>query len=584
MLLELKKIFYKDSYRIGIFFNYDRQTIDKLKKINAIYSNSNKCWFVDYTIENFNILKDNFEVTYSKVEQSAQLLQVTGFENRVNSPIAQKSELRSGHPILPANPEHIEVSNVSLVTKYRAVLLENIGKYWVLKINYHESVVRSLKKIKGVYWNSNYRVYMLFRNPVVKAKVEALLEAPDFLPKDFIHHDKSFAGLTLVLKVHKDNEQWMQVFVPPNAFLHEKVKRFSMVHYSRVHDCYLLPATPLIFDALVLHFKSENITVEHFLPKGYLHKNNLPNSKKIDFTRTKALLLAQVPEFANEYVLEFVNMLMAMNYSTSTIRNYSGAYIMYLRKFGFRDPEKITVAEQVGYLAHLMGEGLQSSTGNTMVNALLFYHRNVRGDGSFTINLPRPKKEKKLPVVLTMDECLRIFSVVRNPKHKLLLLIMYGAGLRVGEVVTLKWEDILVSEHKIHLKGAKGKKDRIVMLPYSVVKALEYYRGTFDCSNYVFTGQFAGQPYSTRSVQAITRQAVKEARLDKKATPHTLRHSFATHLLESGTDIRYIQKLLGHSSIKTTTVYTHIGKSAIEAIRSPLDKIVEDISGKRFIK
>jgi site-specific recombinase XerD len=159
----------------------------------------------------------------------------------------------------------------------------------------------------------------------------------------------------------------------------------------------------------------------------------------------------------------------------------------------------------------------------------------------------------------------------------------YGAGLRVSEIVTLQWQDVLFDEHKIHIKNAKGKKDRMVMLPYSIVQSLKIYKDLYKGKHYVFEGQFAGEPYSTRSVQEVMREALKKSGLEKKATVHTLRHSFATHLLENGTDIRYIQQFLGHSSIKTTTVYTHLTKAAVDKIQSPLDRMV-DINNKKKLE
>ena len=210
-----------------------------------------------------------------------------------------------------------------------------------------------------------------------------------------------------------------------------------------------------------------------------------------------------------------------------------------------------------------------------LVNALQYYFRTVLKRDSFEIKLPRPRKEHHLPTVLTMEECFRIFSFVDNPKHKLLLLIGYGAGLRRSEIVTLKWQDILFEEHKIHIKQSKGNKDRIVMLPYSIVEVLKDYRKLYPSDDWVFTGQYKGEALSGRTVQQVMKNAVTRAGLEKKATVHTLRHSFATHLLESGTDIRYIQQLLGHSSIKTTMIYTHITPKAEKKIISPLDNLVQ---------
>jgi site-specific recombinase XerD len=140
--------------------------------------------------------------------------------------------------------------------------------------------------------------------------------------------------------------------------------------------------------------------------------------------------------------------------------------------------------------------------------------------------------------------------------------------------VSLKWADILFDEHKIHVKQTKGNKDRIVMLPYSVVFLLNDYRKLYPNDEWVFAGQYKGEALSGRTVQQVMKNAVTKAGLEKKATVHTLRHSFATHLLESGTDIRYIQKLLGHSSIKTTMIYTHITPKAEKKIVSPLDSLM----------
>jgi site-specific recombinase XerD len=375
----------------------------------------------------------------------------------------------------------------------------------------------------------------------------------------------------------------MEVYVPKMVAVHEKLKRFSMARYSKVKHCYLLPAAPVVMESLYLQFESLGIEIESLLPKTYLDKRNLPNKKQLDLSKTKKSLLDLVPEPAQLYLSSMIDTLLALNYSSSTLRTYCGAFIQFLRYFEFRDPEHVSREEIIRFLGSLMERGLSATSGHSMVNGVQFYYQQVLGKRDFNFVLPRPKKEKKLPVVLTMEECLQIFKVVDNPKHKLLLLIGYGAGLRVSEIVSLKWSDILFEEHKIHVKNAKGKKDRMVMLPYSIVTSLQLYRELYKGKHYVFEGQFAGEPYSTGSVQQVMRNALKLTGLEKKATVHTLRHSFATHLLENGTDIRYIQQFLGHSSIKTTTVYTHLTKTAVDKIQSPLDRMV-DLKGKKKLE
>lgn len=464
----------------------------------------------------------------------------------------------------------------------RLELLPNLGKYWVFKIRYVQVVVQQLKQVKGVYWHTNYKVYMALRHPNVKEKLEKILEVTSFFPEEYLDKEVVFKGKSIVLKPHPEEVKWMEVLVPDLLVLRRKIKRLAMVRCSKVKACYLLPATPQVYEALVLHFEPNGVYITSQLPEGYLNKRNQINRKQLDLSLTKAKLFEQVPEVALPYISGMVEMLLALNYSSSTVRTYTHSFLQFLRDHAYRNPSSISYQETVKYLSSIMERGLSSASGHSMVNALLFYNKQVLHIPGYEIKLPRPKKEKKLPSVLTMEECLQIFRVIDNPKHKLLLLIGYGAGLRVSEIVTLKWRDILFSEHKIHVRNAKGKKDRIVMLPYSIVSSLEYYRTLYQTKQYVFEGQFAGEPYSTASVQAVMREAIKKSGLEKKATVHTLRHSFATHLLENGTDIRYIQQFLGHSSIKTTTIYMHISASAINKIASPLDRLAEENHKKKL--
>ncbi|OFY48279.1 MAG: hypothetical protein A2W85_13960 [Bacteroidetes bacterium GWF2_41_31] len=275
-----------------------------------------------------------------------------------------------------------------------------------------------------------------------------------------------------------------------------------------------------------------------------------------------------------------IDYMMAQNYSANSIRNYVHSFNLFQRVTQYQNPDTLTEIQIVKHLAGMNEKGLSASSLNLLINALKYYFRTVLKRDGFDIRIPRPRKEHHLPTVLTMEECARIFSFVENPKHKLLLLMGYGAGLRRSEIVQLRWEDILFDEHKIHVRQSKGNKDRIVMLPYSIVVSLNDYRVLYPSNDWVFAGQYKGEALSGRTVQTVMRNAVIKAGLEKRATVHTLRHSFATHLLETGTDIRYIQQLLGHSSIKTTMVYTHITPKAARNIISPLDMIQPDMIKK----
>jgi len=206
------------------------------------------------------------------------------------------------------------------------------------------------------------------------------------------------------------------------------------------------------------------------------------------------------------------------------------------------------------------------------VNALKFYYGSMLKK-KFFYDIKRPRKDKKLPVVLSKEEVAKILSYVDNLKHKAILMLVYSAGLRVGEVVKLKPENIDSKRMLIHIKGAKGRKDRYTLLSETTLNVLRQYWKKYKPENWLFRGAKDGRYLSIRSVQKIFEQAYEKAGIRKEITIHGLRHSFATHLLEGGTDLRYIQELLGHKDSKTTKIYTHVSTKSLGKIRSPLDDI-----------
>ncbi|NOG45776.1 MAG: tyrosine-type recombinase/integrase [Calditrichaeota bacterium] len=182
------------------------------------------------------------------------------------------------------------------------------------------------------------------------------------------------------------------------------------------------------------------------------------------------------------------------------------------------------------------------------------------------------KKPQTLPVVLSKEEVGRLIKVTSNMKHKTILLLIYSAGLRLGELLDLRIGDIDSKRLKIHIRQAKGKKDRYVVLSEKLLNILREYYKIYAPKDYLIAGAKGGR-YSDKSVQSVMKQALKKAGIRKKATVHTLRHSFATHLLDEGTDIRFIQELLGHVRLETTQIYTHVSSRSINKIKSPADSL-----------
>ncbi len=250
------------------------------------------------------------------------------------------------------------------------------------------------------------------------------------------------------------------------------------------------------------------------------------------------------------------------------------AYLFFVEGFlrhVDKGPDKIQKEDIKRYVAYLVAEkGYSNITANLAISSLKFFFKGVLGS-DICDNISRPKREKNLPEVLSKEEVKSIIESANNIKHKLILMCLYGMGLRVSELVDLKASDLDFSRDMVKISSGKGNKQRYVMLPKELKFKLESYIGLEKPDSYLFSGR-KGR-YTIKSVQKVFEYASKRAGIKKKVSCHTLRHSFATHLLEQGVDIRYIQTLLGHSRLQTTQVYTHVANKDIKNIKSPLDSL-----------
>lgn len=250
-------------------------------------------------------------------------------------------------------------------------------------------------------------------------------------------------------------------------------------------------------------------------------------------------------------------------YSDKTIKSYT----YHIEKFleSKKSPRD--------YLLFLIDKTKSNETIRSAGFAIKFYlrtsNKNSKNIDSIIKNIPNSKKEKKLPVILSKEEIENMILATNNYTHRLIIQIGYSAGLRCSEIENLKWRDIDFIRNSIHIKRAKGKKDRIVMLSSKVKEALQNY--SQEKEGYVFITTRGGK-YTPRTIQKIIKNTAKKATIKKNISTHTLRHSFATHLLERGTDIRYIRDLLGHSDISTTLIYTKVSNKNLSNIKSPLDE------------
>ena len=258
-------------------------------------------------------------------------------------------------------------------------------------------------------------------------------------------------------------------------------------------------------------------------------------------------------------------------YSPNTI----STYISCLEQFNrFIEREKLQINEPViyQYLMGLVAKGYSRSSQNQHINAIKFYLEKVLRQEQKSYHIERPLKKRILPTVLSEQEIQLIFSNIKNLKHKAILSLIYSCGLRIGEALNLTINDLDSDRMLISIRSGKGEKDRMVPMASNVLKLLRIYYKEYKPTNYLFNGN-DNRPYSATSVRNVLKRAVYKSYIKKNVTPHTLRHSYATHLLEKGTDLRFIQVILGHSSVKTTEIYTHVSTKNLQAIKSPIEEM-----------
>ncbi len=371
-------------------------------------------------------------------------------------------------------------------------------------------------------------------------------------------------SLTARLVMHK-NENRIAVSFEHNTEWNARIKQLPGCKWSHTLKSWHLPDTP----EYRKQFGIDSNRAENLLTKASVIKQikvpPKPKQQGINEENKKALDL-------------FTQQLHLKSYSASTLKTYRNEFSIFLETLGKTPAYSLSVSRLKDYLEYCHTTlKLTENTIHSRMNALKFYYEQVLKREKFFYDIPRPKKPGLLPKVLGEIELSKLFNAVSSIKHKAILFTAYSAGLRVSEVINLKWKNLDRQRGQILIEQAKGKKDRYVSLSPVLVDILESYykKSKIKPMTYVFEG-LQGEQYSARSAQIIFARAKEKAGIKKEVSFHSLRHSFATHLLEKGTDVRYIQELLGHFSIKTTTRYLHVAKEKLVVIESPLDSLWKD--------
>jgi integrase/recombinase XerD len=310
--------------------------------------------------------------------------------------------------------------------------------------------------------------------------------------------------------------------------------------------------------------------VDALLPFGYIDFSQLDVQEKQAFCPSLITLDHERLEMLDQFRMS----LKSRRYSEVTITTYLNAMTVFLKYFKEKSISEIENQDLIAFNnLYILKNKFSSSYQNQVLSSIKLFFNTIATKRLNPELVYRPKREKLLPNVLSKIEVKNILTVLKNIKHKTMLSLIYGCGLRCGELLSLKPEHVDSNRKVLIIKQAKGKKDRIAPLSDKLIEILRSYYVVYKPAVYLFEGMKSGEPYDARSLQNVIKSATAKAGIKKPVTLHWLRHSYATHLLEAGTDLRYIQEILGHSSSKTTEIYTHVSTSKIQSIVSPFDTL-----------
>jgi len=382
--------------------------------------------------------------------------------------------------------------------------------------------------------------------------------------------------VVLEKRVHKDADVVKIVFEKNDKIL-RCLRQLPDLRWSQTHRSWYVPfRTTIMQDIFGLLKPIAYIDYSALKKTGTTRelKPAAPVLKKVGETISPLKHLSVLSSEQEAKIKEFKNWMRSRRYSESTIGTYTDALCVFLRFYHDKQLELIDNSDLIYFNnRYILANHLSASYQNQVVNAVKLFFRTIHLRSMEVELIHRPKRAKALPNVLSKEEIKQILNAHNNIKHRTMLSLIYSCGLRRGELLNLKLCDIDRRRGLIIIKQAKGRKDRIAPLSEKMIQLLQDYYLACKPVTWVFEGQGSNEPYDEGSLAKVLKQAVEKSNIDKPITLHWLRHSYATHLLENGTDLRYIQEILGHSRSTTTEIYTHVSTRSIQKVISPFDSL-----------
>jgi integrase/recombinase XerD len=582
--IRLTMIEHRGETRLALDFEYNTHYIAKIKAIEGYkWSNTKKCWYLPFTSTALCLLQASFGNLLDIQSDIASCLLTAedlGIARLIgNNPVEgeehaiQENNLASKVPEAPV--QEVVKGKVSTIVSPLSMLYSSNPannqavevelclqeKTIKLYLHYNDLDADMLRKNLKACWLHHARCWVLadtvgnrkalrdyFKSRLVKKAVGSREE-----------EGQQSAGRVAKAKLTRQYNNRLRIEMQYHEGAVKVIKTIPGNIWSGAYKHWLVPCSDKNIGIIKEMLSRYNILYTYVEEPLALKTTQKPKNKP-------ALLTKPCPQ-------EYIDKLEIKRYSPNTIRSYKVMFTEFINYYPDKHVDALEEEDITAFIMYLVRERrVSESFQNQAINAIKFYYEKVKGGERKYYKIDRPTKTFQLPKVLSESEVGKILAALDNVKHKSILFLVYSAGLRLSEVANLKISDILSEQKLVLIRGGKNKKDRTSLLSDKVLNLLRSYYKVYKPYEYLFENP-AGGKYSPRSIQQIFKNALDKAGCNKPATLHSLRHSFATHLLEHGTDLRYIQTLLGHESSKTTEIYTHISANAITKIKSPLDRL-----------
>jgi integrase/recombinase XerD len=509
-IIIVKKAIFETENRIAIFIPKKKDMIEKIRKVpKREWSNRHLCWHFPYNADNWGIFKSLFKDFSFDIRKEEAALVIAYAEM--------------------VSPPQLTLKNEPEKAVDNTMLSHQIESFESMCNTPNITQIEASKTLELISEKSNIIQQNDDSNKLLVTKADFWKGR---LRLDFIYRP-----------------DWVKI-----------IKQFENRRWHDDQKCWTIPHSPFTIDTLKRLFGHHlNINIEQ-------------NDDSIRPHFISPYKIETPPQYSDQITLLEERMILK-RMSNTTIKTYKNHFKQFIAHYNSIKPEDITHQQILDYmLFRIKTHKISESDQNSIISAIKCYFELVLGRERTYYDLKRPNKAFKLPNVLSEDEMRRLLTATENIKHKCILLAIYSAGLRLSELTNLRKQDLLLDDKLICVKSGKGKKDRMTLLSDTLLQYLDIYYQHHKPIYWLFEGQEGGQ-YSNRSVQKILRDSVVKSNVNPLATVHTLRHSFATHLINKGVSLRHIQELMGHEKSTTTEIYTHLTGDQLKIVKSPLDNL-----------